>query len=142
MASTGVRWVEMSQLEWGDFDLQRGVVRVQTAKQRVKYVTRVIPLTYNLTRALKEAHAGKQPLADIPNYWTAKDRFAAIVSRNGIQGGSLHTLRHTFASHLVQKGISLYVVSKLLGHSTITTTEIYAHLSPSNFHDAVGLLPY
>lgn len=55
-------------------------------------------------------------------------------------GFSFHSFRHTFASHLVQKGVSLYKVSKLLGHANIRTTEIYAHLTPETFHDVVRLL--
>ena len=55
---------------------------------------------------------------------------------------SFHSLRHTFASHLVQKGVSLYIVSKLLGHSDVKTTEKYAHLSPETFLDVVNLLGY
>ncbi|MGH9961536.1 MAG: tyrosine-type recombinase/integrase, partial [Pyrinomonadaceae bacterium] len=44
---------------------------------------------------------------------------------------TIHTLRHTFASRLVQAVVSLVKVSKLLGHSSVTTTEIYAHLAPN-----------
>ncbi len=50
---------------------------------------------------------------------------------------NFHSLRHTFASWLVQSGVSIYIVSKLLGHADIKTTEIYSHLSLSNFEDAV-----
>lgn len=41
-----------------------------------------------------------------------------------------HSLRHTFASHLVLQGMQIYTLSKLLGHSNVATTEKYAHLSP------------
>ncbi|MCH8942232.1 MAG: tyrosine-type recombinase/integrase [Bacteroidetes bacterium] len=51
-----------------------------------------------------------------------------------------HTLRHSFASNLVQKGVSLYVVKELLGHENITTTQIYSHLQKQNLVDAIKLL--
>ena len=52
----------------------------------------------------------------------------------------LHTLRHSFASNLVQKGASLYVVKELLGHEDIKTTQIYSHLTQSSLSNAVSLL--
>ena len=51
-----------------------------------------------------------------------------------------HSLRHSFASNLVQKGVSLYVVKELLGHEDIKTTQIYAHLQQENLYQAVNLL--
>ncbi|MFA7422036.1 MAG: site-specific integrase [Melioribacteraceae bacterium] len=51
-----------------------------------------------------------------------------------------HTLRHSYASRLVQKGASLKVVQELLGHEQISTTEIYSHLQQQNLRDAVNLL--
>lgn len=67
-------------------------------------------------------------------------RFRTACQRAKIKGVTLHTLRHTCASRLVQAGVSLYVVRDWLGHSTITTTERYAHLAPSNMGLAVAAL--
>jgi len=51
-----------------------------------------------------------------------------------------HSLRHSFASHLVQRGVSLYTIKELLGHSSISTTEIYSHLNIDSLRDAVERL--
>jgi site-specific recombinase XerD len=52
----------------------------------------------------------------------------------------LHHLRHSFASRLAGKDISLYIIKELLGHSTIQVTEKYAHLSPGKLSEAVLVL--
>ena len=53
---------------------------------------------------------------------------------------NFHSLRHTFASWLIQRGASIYSVSKLLGHSDVKVTEIYAHLRPEDLIDSVNKL--
>jgi site-specific recombinase XerD len=50
-----------------------------------------------------------------------------------------HSLRHSFASNLVQRGVSLYVIKELLGHTSITTTEIYSHLNLGSLKNAIKL---
>ena len=67
-------------------------------------------------------------------------RFQTLVDRAGIEGVTLHTLRHTCASRLVQAGVDIYVVQKWLGHSTIVTTERYAHLATENLEGAMRAL--
>lgn len=51
-----------------------------------------------------------------------------------------HTPRHSFASRLIQKGASVFVVKELLGHEDIKTTQIYSHLKTENLTEAVNLL--
>jgi len=51
-----------------------------------------------------------------------------------------HALRQSFASRLVQKGVSIYIIEDLLDHSDVTTTEIYCHLEQSNLREVIKLL--
>jgi integrase len=65
-------------------------------------------------------------------------RFKKVVRDCELNDGyHFHSLRHTFASWLVQKGVPLYTVSKLLGHADLSTTQIYAHLKSSDLRNAV-----
>jgi len=66
--------------------------------------------------------------------------FQAPCRRAGIKDFRVRDMRHTCASSLVQGGVPLLEVSKLLGHSTTEMTERYAHLAPENFKAAVSFL--
>jgi site-specific recombinase XerD len=66
--------------------------------------------------------------------------FKKYVRRAKLSNGHLHfhSLRHTFASWLVQKGATLYEVQKLLGHRSSKVTEVYSHLQPEQMHSTVN----
>ena len=75
------------------------------------------------------------------NRWNLKNAFDRAVSRAEIgRHVRFHDLRHTAASHWVQRGLSLREVQMLLGHASIVTTERYGHLSPETTADAVRAL--
>jgi site-specific recombinase XerD len=66
-----------------------------------------------------------------------------LAAQAGVENlTKLHTLRHTFASHLVMNGVDLPTVMKLMGHSDIQTAMIYAHLAPDHLANAVTKLPF
>ena len=72
-------------------------------------------------------------------YWyrDRSDRLRHILK---LDDAPWHTLRHTTASRLVQKGVQLVVVKEIMGHKSIQTTMRYAHLQPANLVDAISAL--
>ncbi len=71
----------------------------------------------------------------------ASKHFKKAVRDSGLNDNiHFHTLRHSFASRLIQKGASVFVVKELLGHEDIKTTQIYSHLKTENLAEAVNLL--
>jgi site-specific recombinase XerD len=68
-------------------------------------------------------------------------KFKKYVIKAGLNPKlNFYSLRHTFPSWLVQRGVSIYEVSKLLGHSDIKVTEIYSHLRVEDLRNSVNLL--
>ena len=67
--------------------------------------------------------------------------FKKVVRRVGLRDDiHFHTLRHSFASNLVQKGVTIYAVKELLGHKSIVTTMIYSHLNRDSLIKAISCL--
>jgi site-specific recombinase XerD len=61
---------------------------------------------------------------------------------DGVKPLYLHEMSHTFASNLVMAGVPIYTVSKILGHSDVKTTEIYAYLRPEHFDGVTNALNF
>lgn len=143
-ARAGLRRSEIYWLAWRDVDLVRGIISIvpKPGWDPKTYEQRHIPIPRDLIRHLKrlpktsEWVMGERP----PTLGSMSSHFRKITKSAKLPGG-LHTLRHTYASHLVQAGVPLYTVMKLLGHKSIETTMIYSHLAPRNFDDAVAKLP-
>jgi hypothetical protein len=71
-----------------------------------------------------------------------RDYHKAVQRRGGLrqQTGALHILRHTFCSHLAMRGAAVKAIQELAGHTELTTTMRYMHLSPAAREDAIRLL--
>ena len=127
MVNTGLRRTEMAKARRGD--VREGLLYVESNPSgRTKSGKwRSIPL--NSAAVMVLAHLGADRLIechpDTLGDWFAEDRDACGLP------GSLHWLRHTFCTALVQSGVSLYHVQKLAGHSSIQVTEKYAHHAPN-----------
>ena len=143
---TGARREELVRVTWRDVDLDRGEINFRSPKTAGSGVAhRAVPIHPDLMPVLEAARA-----AERSSPWPApvdEHRLRTWVIRAAerariVPRPTLHDLRHTFASHLAQAGVSLQVIGQLLGHTNPATTMIYAHLSPSSLAGAVGLIRY
>jgi len=146
LVNTGLRWGELQNLEWNDIDWNEKMIHIRVKENwSPKGDERRIPMNKPVQETLRSLpnrsnwvfttstgnHVRQQ------GTWTA---FKKACQRAGLENVTLHTLRHTFASHLVMAGVDLATVSKLLGHKDISTTMIYSHLSPDHLRQAVEKL--
>lgn len=145
---TGVRPTELYRLTWAMVDWQAKTLTVEWWVSKVKK-TRRLPLNTDARRALKAWHEQAQPsklgALIFPGkggkpYTGAPKSWDHLIKSAKVDRFRFEDLRHTFASWLVQGGESLYVVKALMGHASITSTERYAHLAPSQGRAAVNAL--
>lgn len=146
----GLRAGEVFKLTWGDINTEKGLMVLRDTKSGK---TRFAYMTGRIKEMLSGRGEGSRDQLVFPG---RKDKQAVRISATfektvkdlGFNQGVtdprqkvvFHTLRHTYASWLVQNGVNLYTVQKLLGHSTISQTERYSHLAPSTLQDAVKVL--
>jgi integrase/recombinase XerC len=147
--SSGVRVSELVGLDLADADLNDGVivVRGKGKKERlallgpeaVGAVTRWLPdRSALLSKSGKEAAAvflnksgGRLTARSVGRMLTARLRQAGLDPRT-----SPHTLRHSFATHMLDAGADIRGVQELLGHRSLTTTQVYTHVSTRRLHDS------
>jgi integrase/recombinase XerD len=145
--ATGARVSELSGLRLGDLDLAQGQLTVmgKGSKQRIVPVHRkaiAVMRTYlsegrpALAKPGSDDHVflssrGKPMSSD-----AIRRMFKHVLTAVGtIQSLSPHSMRHTFATHLVEAGADLRTVQELLGHVALSTTQIYTHLSMKRLQD-------
>jgi integrase len=143
--NTGMRQGEILGLKWPQVDLQRKALTLLLTKNKEK---RTIPLN----QAVMDLLRVKSKVRHISGYVFHSKTGSRLDKDNVIRGFTIargkadlddvrfHDLRHTFATRLVQNGIELYVVSKLLGHKSIKMTMRYAHHYPESLRHGVDIL--
>ena len=142
----GLRRGEIAALTWADVDFKNNQIYVAPNKtEKHRFVPIAKDLRAALLAAKKRAQKGAKYVIMVgeargSQFFLSAYYLKATKGKLPFKCG-LHKLRHTFASHLVQEGVDLYRVSKLLGHSSIKMTEIYAHLAQANLKEAVERLP-
>jgi integrase len=137
---TGAELSVLESLDWDDIDLARGSIRLRGTKTEAR--DRTIPLDRGLAAQLTTTPEAHRVGLVLGGWSNVRRDLAAACARAGIARVSPHSFRHTFASWLVQRGVDLFVVAKLMGHgSTAMVQRHYGHLSPKNYSDAIALLP-
>ena len=144
--AAGLRASEMAAARLSDLDLGRGELRVMGKGRKERIGLLGGPARQALDDYLREARPlllGRAAGADGGNLFLnarggplgvrgLRYRLDLLVRRAGLPAGtSPHTLRHSFASHLLEGGADLRVVQELLGHASLGTTQVYTHVSPS-----------
>ncbi len=146
----GLRAGEIFALTWADVDLDRGVLTLRDTKSGK---TRAAIMTEAVKAMLRAKVRGVPRELVFPARGGGKivqvsDAFDRTVRALGLNEGVedsrqkvvFHSLRHTFASWLVEQGVDLYTVKELMGHGNLAMTERYSHLAPDKLHRAVKTL--
>jgi len=136
----GLRCAEARQLAVADVDFQRGMVHVRHGKGGKD---RYVPLGDMLSRGI-----AKYLDAERPRRWLFEGVNGNALSQRGtqwvvsqtvkkagiIKEVTTHTLRHTYATHLLEQGLDILSIKELLGHESIETTMIYLHIAQPSSH--------
>ena len=147
MYATGLRISEVISLEFKNVDYDECIIRVMGKGSK----ERIVPVNDYAIKYLKEYIDNYRPELvknDINNYIFLNNH-GRMLTRQGIfkmiknyaalknikKTIGPHTLRHTFATHLLENGADLRVIQELLGHSDISTTQIYMHLTKEALHN-------
>lgn len=142
--ATGMRVSELSGLRLADVNLDVGYLRcfgkggkeriipvgshaVQAIRDYVGTLRKVLVESVGQSEALFLSRTGRA--LDRTNIWRLVTRYAATAGMQGSIGP--HTLRHCFATHLLEGGADLRVVQELLGHTDVATTQVYTHVESS-----------
>jgi site-specific recombinase XerD len=134
--SAGLRGQEVINLKISDIDYERMTIHIRQSKYKKD---RIVPLSPTMVIGLKKYLKAENPYIWLFNGKEADGRYSvrglSWVMRENLKKTSitkkvnLHTLRHTYATHLLEEGVNIVTLKDLLGHAEITTTMIYLHIA-------------
>jgi integrase len=140
---TGARRNEINRAKWDYLNWESRTLLVPVSKtgrpRMIALCQSAISLLEGLRRSAQSEYIFPSPITGRPSP-SLHFPWRRIKRRAGLPGLRLHDLRHSFASFLVNGGVSLYVVQQLLGHVNYRTTQRYAHLMPEALAKAVASL--
>lgn len=140
---TGLRFSDISQLRWENVkEVEEGVYQLEFVQQKTKQPV-VVPLNANAMQWLP--NRGCKPddnIFELQHHSVVQRMLKKWVWKAGIEKHvTFHVARHTYATMLLHYGADIYTVSKLLGHTNINTTQIYAKVMDESKRKAVNLIP-
>jgi integrase len=148
-ALTGLRLSEIVNLRWENIDIPNNQIVISNSDdfQTKSGKNRVVPIHPKLMELILRQRRAKYLFSKTNGMNFHKDFITHYFKKCARNAGlpeeiHFHSLRHTFASWLVQYGVSIYEVQHLLGHSDVNTTQIYAHLTPSHLQSAVNKIQF
>ena len=149
----GLRASEVIALKVGDIDSQRMVLRIEQGKGRKDRYAMLSPVLLERLRAWwRLAHAqgkilpggwlfpGMEPMDPMSTRQLNRAIHAAAEAAHIDKRVSLHSLRHSFATHLLERKVDIRVIQVLLGHKRLETTTIYTHVATELLRDVVSPL--
>lgn len=139
MYSAGLRAREVSRLELKDIDSERMMIHIRRSKYNKD---RYVPLSPLILEGLRKYYYACQPVDYLFNgnepgsplsvrgmQWALRESVKKCKLQKGI---TLHTLRHSYATHLLEEGMDIVTIKELLGHERIETTLVYLHVARPN----------
>ncbi len=142
---TGLRAENATNICWSWIDMQNDVITIPLTEYKTREDIQ-IPLHPNLKEILLTFKRGydSDPIFPKKHIESVRRMLLRDCKRAGIDtdGVDLHALRHTFASVLYAGGVRLEVISKLLGHKNISTTQRYLHYDKKTLREGIMQLPY
>lgn len=137
--AAGLRVSEVVNLKVTDIDSKRMQIRIEQGKGKKDRYVLLSPVNLKLLRIYWQTYRPKTWLFPSYNYETpisvrsAQHVFERAKQKAGIQKKvSIHSLRHSFATHLLESGTDLHYIQQLMGHASVKTTTIYIHLRTQN----------
>ena len=141
---TGIRLNEVVNLHWEDFDFERKIIHLKVTKGTKD---RVIFLHKNIEDLIHNFGLRKDGLLFQSNLGKKYNlRSVQMVVRQAAQRAGIkkkvtpHTLRHSFATHLLEAGADIRYIQQLLGHKNLKTTQIYTHVANKDIKKLANLL--
>jgi integrase/recombinase XerD len=147
MYAAGLRVSELVNLETVNLDFREGLIRVRGKGSKTRLVPVAVPALELVQAYLRYSRPSLSPAPDEPSLFLSqrgramtRNRFWQILKSYLAHAGlpretSPHTLRHSFATHLLEGGADLRAIQEMLGHVSLSTTEIYTHVSPEHLRE-------